>query len=243
MARTEKRSEQLDAAETPPLRSLRGNFGVGDWTVLPRENRIKLGERTVHLRPRVMDVLTVLAAHPGEVLARGDVIETVWRRRFIAESVLTRAIFELRQAFDDDPDDPKVVETVQGRGYRLLPRVHLFGSKAIVEPASVPMLLMWRGQEIQLVEGETLIGRGEGTTIRVVSDYVSRRHARVVATQQRAVLEDLGAKNGTYLNGRRIAGTVELHHGDRITVGPTVLIFRILDPGDTTVTELAHDDA
>jgi len=238
MANVDAEPELTGTDESVPLRPLQDDFRVGDWTVLPRQNRIKSGDRSVHLRPRVMDVLAVLAAGGGEVLARQTIIESVWRRRFIAESVLTRAVFELRRAFGDDPDQPRVIETLQGRGYRLLPGVRRLGTLTLTEPAPVPMVLFWRGQELQLVEGETLIGRGDDATIRVASDYVSRRHARVVADPRRAVLEDLGAKNGTYLNGQRIEAPVELRHGDRITVGPTVLVFRHVDAGDTTVTEM-----
>jgi len=238
VAKADARSELTTADEPVPLRSLQGDFRVGDWTVLPRQNRIKSGDLSVHLRPRVMDVLAVLAAHGGEVVTRQEIIESVWRRRFIAESVLTRAVFELRRAFGDDPDQPRVIETLQGRGYRLLPEVRRLGASALAEPAPVPMALYWRGQELQLAEGETLIGRSDNATIRVASDVVSRRHARIVADQLQATLEDLGAKNGTYLNGKRLEGSAVLQHGDRITIGPTVLIFRQVDDGDTTVTEL-----
>ena len=59
----------------------------------------------------------------------------------------------------------------------------------------------------------------------MTSSDVSRRHARVLVSEGRALLEDLGSTHGTYLGGRRIDAPVELKHGDCIRVGPAELVF------------------
>ena len=61
--------------------------------------------------------------------------------------------------------------------------------------------------------------------ITIPSSKVSRRHARIVVSDGRAVLEDLGSRNGTYLGGRRIDAAIELKNGDRIGIGSAQLIF------------------
>ena len=77
-----------------------------------------------------------------------------------------------------------------------------------------------------LREGENVIGRGVECLVRIDSDRVSRRHARLVVEGAHATIEDLGSKNGTYLDGRRITGSVTLHPGDMIGVGPAALFLR-----------------
>jgi FHA domain len=74
------------------------------------------------------------------------------------------------------------------------------------------------------VNGELILGREDGTADLVIPDPgVSRRHARVISDNGAVILEDLGSSNGTYVNGERISGAVELAPGDEIQIGATVL--------------------
>jgi hypothetical protein len=74
------------------------------------------------------------------------------------------------------------------------------------------------------LDGELILGREEGSADLVISDPgVSRRHARVHSEGGGVLVEDLGSSNGTFVNGERISGPVELAAGDEIQVGDTVL--------------------
>jgi hypothetical protein len=74
------------------------------------------------------------------------------------------------------------------------------------------------------VAGEVILGREQGSVDLVIPDPgVSRRHARVVPDGGALVLEDLGSSNGTYVNGERISGPVELGAGDEVQLGDTVI--------------------
>jgi hypothetical protein len=74
------------------------------------------------------------------------------------------------------------------------------------------------------VDGELILGREHGSADLVIDDPgVSRRHARVLANGSGVIVEDLGSSNGTYVNGERISGPVELGAGDELQVGATVL--------------------
>jgi len=80
-------------------------------------------------------------------------------------------------------------------------------------------------QEFDLPPGETLIGRGPDCRITLVDPLVSRHHARVKIEGTRAILEDLGSRNGSRANGRLIRGPHYLKDGDRIRIGTQELIF------------------
>ena len=74
------------------------------------------------------------------------------------------------------------------------------------------------------VEGEVILGRDHSSADLVIQDPgVSRRHARVATDDAGIFLEDLGSSNGTYVNGQRVSGAVDLAAGDEIQVGGTVL--------------------
>jgi hypothetical protein len=74
------------------------------------------------------------------------------------------------------------------------------------------------------VEGELVLGRDQASADLVIDDPgVSRRHARVLADGGGVVVEDLGSSNGTYVNGERISGPVEVGADDEVQVGATVL--------------------
>lgn len=97
------RGFRLSACEVEPLKGLiRGPAGTSR-----------------HLEPRVMDVLTCLARHGNDVVTRGDLQDTVWRDRMVTDESLTRAIHELRHAFEHVGGDASYIKTVPKRGYCL----------------------------------------------------------------------------------------------------------------------------
>lgn len=80
-------------------------------------------------------------------------------------------------------------------------------------------------QEIPL-EGQTVtIGRAPGSHVRVDHPTVSGRHAQVEFTSEGFVLSDLGSRNGTYVNGKRVERAV-LRPNDWISLGNHVVIFK-----------------
>jgi pSer/pThr/pTyr-binding forkhead associated (FHA) protein len=71
---------------------------------------------------------------------------------------------------------------------------------------------------------ETTVGRGAGCAVSIPDDtYASTLHARVFQRDGATFVEDLGSTNGTYVNGQPVGGPVQLHKGDRLQVGSTVL--------------------
>ena len=70
------------------------------------------------------------------------------------------------------------------------------------------------------------IGRGDRCAIRLQDTYVSQVHARLYAKNGGWYVEDLGSTNGTLLNDRRVDAPVEVHAGDVVKIGKTVLELR-----------------
>jgi len=67
-----------------------------------------------------MQVLVILAEHSGLVASKEQILARVWPDTFVSDEVLTRAISELRKAFEDNPQQPKYIQTIPKGGYRLV---------------------------------------------------------------------------------------------------------------------------
>lgn len=101
------------------------SFNVGRFSVDPRKNVIESDGRRVRLEPKVMRVLICLANRRGLDVSRDTILEEVWHRAGERTDVLTNAIWELRKAFGDDSHEPDYIQTVPGKGYRLIANVSL----------------------------------------------------------------------------------------------------------------------
>ena len=212
------------------------DFRLGDWVVRPGLCRISHDGRTVHLRPKVMEVLVCLAGSAGRLVTRQALIDTVWAREFISDSALARAVFELRRALGDDGPSPRYVETIAKRGYRLMTPVTPCGEPDAIAAAPSRFVMVVGEREIRLYEGENVVGRGPEARVRVDSSAVSRRHARIVVSGVTAVIEDLGSKNGTEVDGRTIAAPVTLADRAVIWIGAVALTFRVAEANGPTRT-------
>jgi TolB-like protein/Tfp pilus assembly protein PilF len=116
------------------------DFLLAGWLVQPRLNRLSTGARTVQLEPRTMDVLAYLARHAGRVVPREEILEGVWRRHFVADATLSHAVAVLRRVLGDSARQPRFIETISKRGYRVVATVQpavgaCAGSPAPVERA------------------------------------------------------------------------------------------------------------
>jgi eukaryotic-like serine/threonine-protein kinase len=95
-------------------------FRIGEWVVRPDVGTITQGTQTVTLEPRVMDLLCFLAEHAQEVLTKERLIHAIWPDTFVADDVLSSAIWKLRQAVGDDSKNAVYVKTIPRRGYQFI---------------------------------------------------------------------------------------------------------------------------
>jgi two-component system, cell cycle response regulator len=80
------------------------------------------------------------------------------------------------------------------------------------------------GEVFALDRAETILGRGRDANVGIDDVGISRRHARIARSEAgRYILEDLGSANGVFVNGRKVR-RAELANGDRIQVGPTLVL-------------------
>ena len=74
--------------------------------------------RAVPLEPQAYDVLVHLVRHRDRVVAKEELMDTVWGGRFVSETAVTSRIKQVRRALGDDGHAQVAIRTVRGRGYR-----------------------------------------------------------------------------------------------------------------------------
>ena len=95
-------------------------FQLGDWTIEESANLLMRGEEKIRVEKRVMAVLMRLAAAEGAVVSKDDLIDAVWGGAAVSDHSVANAVSDLRRALGDDRRDPRYIETVPKRGYRLV---------------------------------------------------------------------------------------------------------------------------
>ena len=99
-----------------------GTITVGCLSLDMAQHRATLAGEHVSLTPKEFKILATLAASPGTVLSREQLVEAAWGPEFVGEtSSITVFIKKLRAKIEDDPTEPRIIETVWGIGYRLDP--------------------------------------------------------------------------------------------------------------------------
>lgn len=97
---------------------------------------------------------------------------------------------------------------------------------------------------VRIDADEVILGRDPGSDVIFEDPRVSRRHARVWIDEHQMMIEDLGSKSGTIVNGRAIVAPVEIVTGDHIRLGLTELAV-VWNPGmaDTLEMPLVDSDS
>jgi len=112
-------------------------FRVADWVADPATHRLHRGDTEVRLEPRVMALLACLANRAGELVTREELERQVWGRTIVGYDALTSSIIKLRKALGDDSRQPRFIETVSKKGYRLIAPVGA-AAPSSEPPASLP---------------------------------------------------------------------------------------------------------
>jgi two-component system, OmpR family, response regulator len=118
-ARVKALFRRRDAAATVPAT---GALEVGALSLDLAGRAASLRGEPVHLTQREFDLLAFLARHPGQVFSRHDLLDRIWGAGFdgFAHTVNSH-INRLRTKVERDPAHPTLIQTVWGRGYKLVP--------------------------------------------------------------------------------------------------------------------------
>ena len=88
----------------------------------------------IFLRPKSVAVLHYLMERLGQIVTKRALLHAIWPQTYVTDGVLRASIRELRKALHDDARVPQMIETIHGRGYRLIAPRGVNGSPLIPNP-------------------------------------------------------------------------------------------------------------
>ena len=208
----------------------------GDCTFDSETRELFRAGGPVHVSPKAFRLLELLLENRPRALSKQDLQEKLWPRTFVSEANLASLAAEARRAIGDKARGSRLLRTVYGFGYAFSGEARLErpGGGAGREGR---FLLVRDDQEIELEPGENVVGRDRSASCRIDDGTISRRHARISISGKNISIEDLGSKNGTFLNGKRVGNKpLRLSDGDEIQFGSIFLTLRIISPEKSTET-------
>ena len=106
-----KVSNQEDSDQAPIVR--------GNLRIDPARREVTIGGRAVDLTPKEFELLSLFASHPGRVYSRKFLLENIWDYTYSGyDRTIDSHINRLRAKIEENPDEPKMVLTVWGVGYK-----------------------------------------------------------------------------------------------------------------------------
>lgn len=103
----------------PATSATNGPLQIGDLTLDVAGHEVRRGETRINLTPLEFELLLALAAKPEQVFTREMLLEQVWGYHYKADTRLVNVhVQRLRAKVEHDPDNPSIIMTVRGVGYR-----------------------------------------------------------------------------------------------------------------------------
>jgi DNA-binding winged helix-turn-helix (wHTH) protein len=203
-------------------------------------HRVRCDGVDIHLAPKAFELLAALLDGAPRVVSKRELHARLWPGGVVADATLVALVKQLRAALDDRDRTAPLIRTVHRVGYALeVPRVQR-------EPTTPAMTARWLtvGQRrLSLASGENIVGRDESANVRLDDPMVSRRHARILVSSSGALVEDLGSKNGTFVEGQTITvGAMPLRNGIQLAFGTVVVTYGESRNGMPTLTHAGPVD-
>lgn len=211
-------------------------FGAFEFDPVAR--RLRRDGVDVHLSPKAFELLGVLVEAAPAVVSKRVLHSRLWSGGVVADATLVALVKQLRRALRDPGRATTAIRTVHRVGYALDTSAPRAGRSL---PATPDRWLAAGQRRLPLAAGENLVGRDPGAQVRLDDATVSRRHSLIMVGTRGSRIDDLGSKNGTFLDGVRLAsGPAELRDGVRILFGSVEVTYRESGGGMPTMTHFGN---
>lgn len=192
----------------------------GEFSFDAERRELSSAGHPIHLSPKAFQLLGLLIERRPRAVSKEDLYAFLWPDTFVEEANLKNLMAEVRAALRDDARAPRFVKTLYRFGYA-------FTAGATERSAAgvTAYFLRHLSSHFPLLEGENVIGRDPTCAVMIDEPGVSRYHARITISGPSATIEDIGSKNGTFVEGQRVTTARILPPGTQIRLGDTPLSF------------------
>ena len=199
----------LGMATWPTKSSACLRFG-NDFALDLRAYQLRSGDVSLKLKPAPMELLILLVEHRGELVTREQIVERIWGKGVFVDTdnSINVAISRIRQVLRDDPERPRFVLTVPGKGYRFVAPVEEVAEASV--PEHIPELPIARSPEAN-AERQDHLGFSRHKQIRIaaimvlaatlagvlaVTTYYDSRRAKRLSPQDTIMIADFTNNTG-----------------------------------------------
>ncbi len=219
------------------------NFRFGNLTLDSASRALTREGRPVSISPKAFKLLQTLIEARPRAIPKAEIHQRLWPDTVVSEVNLPTLIAEVRTAIGDDARAPEFIRTVYGYGYAFCGTatpLSRHGRSPDSSGEDRVFRLVWGNREVALGEGENVLGRGADSIVWIDAQGVSRRHACLMIASDLATIEDLGSKNGTFVNGTRVAAPIALRDGDELRIGSVPMTLKIYTKPSSTETATGY---
>jgi TolB-like protein/Tfp pilus assembly protein PilF len=172
--------------QAEPVRFADFELNVNGWE-LRRNGEIVKIERIP------MELLFLLARNPGRLVLRSEVVEHIWGKdRFLDDSAVNTAVRKLRVALADSADQPHLIETVTGKGYRFIGRLEPAISPAATQVTSRIVLVALPLDDLSKPPQDGSLSEGVTEELITCLGSLSPRHVAVIGRTSAAECQRRG---------------------------------------------------
>lgn len=147
------------------------------------ENKISKNGEIVQITPKAAAVMACLLENKGDIVSKDHILERVWQGLHVTEDLVREYIFDLRSAIGDDAKQPNYIQTIRGKGFRLIgdvigARVSETDALATGKGKPKPKLAVLR----PIVHG-AIETQGEQFVEAIIAGFVAHKYVDIVSRQ------------------------------------------------------------
>ncbi len=100
----------------------------GEFTLDSKQARLSYRDKELPIEPKLFELLLLFVNQPNTIISRQDILDNLWAGSLVTDNAINKLVANLRKVLADDPKNPRYIQTVPKRGYRLICEVTLLES-------------------------------------------------------------------------------------------------------------------
>jgi DNA-binding winged helix-turn-helix (wHTH) protein/Tol biopolymer transport system component len=105
----------------------------GEFTLDEKKALLICQEKVITIEPKLFELLLLFVNQQNTIISRQDILEHLWAGSLVTDNAINKLVANLRKVLADDPKNPRYIQTVPKRGYRLICKVTMLESFNLVE--------------------------------------------------------------------------------------------------------------
>lgn len=109
----------------------------GEFTLDDKQARLLCKKKEIAIEPKLFELLLLFVNQPNTIISRQDILDNLWAGSLVTDNAINKLVANLRKVLADEPKNPRYIQTVPKRGYRLICEVTLLESLNTTEKGQV----------------------------------------------------------------------------------------------------------